>query len=136
MDGVKLAGFLIDAGAVNSPTLLEIGRQGAHTDHAANPISVQAAFMNGSVKGWAAYKVADSVNVHEGWGMGSYCVFTSDPTIEVDRGFEAPVKPGVKFHSLLAVSLGGKGRYNHVVNDTGDPAYGVETIPSTVTSYP
>ncbi len=233
VDGVKLAGFLIDAGPVNSPTLIEIGKQGVHTDHSANPVSLQdvfvrvggqfagkataglvvhsddtiidhtwiwradhgdgvgwnvntadyglrvhgddvlatglfvehfqkynvqwsgergrtiffqnelaydppnqAAFMNGSVKGWAAYKVDDSVNVHEGWGMGSYCVFTSDPTIEVDHGFEAPVKPGVRFHSLLVVSLGGKGRYNHVINDTGAPAYGTDTIPSTVVSYP
>ncbi|WP_228010296.1 discoidin domain-containing protein [Nonomuraea phyllanthi] len=233
VDGVKLAGFLIDAGTVNSPTLLEIGRQGTHTDHSANPISLQdvfiriggqfagkattslvvhsddtiidhtwiwradhgdgvgwnvntadyglrvhgddvlatglfvehfqkynvewfgergrtiffqnelaydppnqAAFMNGSVKGWAAYKVDDSVDVHEGWGMGSYCVFTSDPTIEVDHGFETPVKPGVRFHSLLVVSLGGQGRYNHVINDTGDPAFGTDTIPSTVVSYP
>ncbi|KAB8189184.1 coagulation factor 5/8 type domain-containing protein [Nonomuraea phyllanthi] len=233
VDGVKLAGFLIDAGTVNSPTLLEIGRQGTHTDHSANPISLQdvfiriggqfagkattslvvhsddtiidhtwiwradhgdgvgwnvntadyglrvhgddvlatglfvehfqkynvewsgergrtiffqnelaydppnqAAFMNGSVKGWAAYKVDDSVDVHEGWGMGSYCVFTSDPTIEVDHGFETPVKPGVRFHSLLVVSLGGQGRYNHVINDTGDPAFGTDTIPSMVVSYP
>lgn len=233
VDGVKLAGFLIDAGPVNSPVLLEVGRSGAHTDHAANPITVQdvfvriggqfagkatvsvavhaddtvidhtwiwradhgegvgwdvnpadyglrvhgddvlatglfvehykkynvewygergrtiffqnelpydppnqAAYMNGSVKGWAAYKVADSVNQHEGWGLGSYCVFTSDPTIEVDHGFEVPIKPGVRFHSLLAVSLGGKGRYLHVINDTGGPAQGPETIPATVTTYP
>ncbi|MGW4966172.1 discoidin domain-containing protein [Nonomuraea sp. NPDC004186] len=233
VDGVKLSGFLIDAGPVNSPTLLEIGRQGVHTDHPANPITVQdvfariggqfagkattsvvvyaddtvidhtwiwradhgdgvgwdvnaadyglrvygddvlatglfvehfkkynvewsgergrtiffqnelpydppnqAAYMNGSVKGWAAYKVAPSVNTHEGWGLGSYCVFTSDPTIQVDHGFEVPVKAGVKFHSLLVVSLGGKGRYNHVINDTGAPAYGPDTIPSTVTTYP
>lgn len=233
VDGVRLAGFLIDAGLVNSPVLLEVGRSGVHTDHSANPITVQdvfvriggqfagkatvsvavhaddtvidhtwiwradhgegvgwdvnpadyglrvygddvlatglfvehykkynvewygergrtiffqnelpydppnqAAYMNGSVKGWAAYKVADSVNQHEGWGLGSYCVFTSDPTIEVDRGFEVPVKPGVRFHSLLAVSLGGKGRYIHVINDTGGPAQGAETIPATVTTYP
>ncbi|MGV9382243.1 discoidin domain-containing protein [Nonomuraea sp. NPDC003707] len=233
VDGVKLSGFLIDAGTVNSPTLLEIGRQGVHTDHSANPITVQdvfariggqfagkatagvvvyaddtvidhtwiwradhgdgvgwdvnaadyglrvygddvlatglfvehfkkynvewsgergrtiffqnelpydppnqAAYMNGSVKGWAAYKVAPSVNTHEGWGLGSYCVFTGDPSIQVDHGFEVPVKAGVKFHSILVVSLGGKGRYNHVINDTGAPAYGPDTIPSTVTTYP
>ncbi|MBB5081740.1 discoidin domain-containing protein [Nonomuraea endophytica] len=233
VDGVRLAGILIDAGPVSSPVLLEIGRPGTHTDHAANPISLQdvfvrvggqfagkagtgmavhaddtlidhtwiwradhgegvgwdvnpadvglrvngddvlatglfvehfkkynvewygergrtiffqnelpydppsqAAWMNGTVKGYAAYKVADSVNVHEGWGMGSYCVFTTDASIQVDRGFETPVKPGVRFHSLLVVSLGGKGRYNHVVNDTGGPAHGPETIPATVTTYP
>ncbi len=233
VDGVRLASFLIDAGTVNSPTLLEIGTQGAHTDHSADPITMQdvfvriggqvagkattsvavysddtiidhtwlwradhgsgvgwnvntadyglrvygddvlatglfvehyqkydvqwfgergrtiffqneiaydppsqAAFMNGSVKGWAAYKVDDSVDVHEGWGLGSYCNFTADPSIQMDHGFEVPDKPNVKFHSLLVVSLGGQGSYNHVINDTGASASGTSTIPSNVASYP
>ncbi|WP_405150286.1 discoidin domain-containing protein [Sphaerisporangium sp. NBC_01403] len=233
VDGVKLNGFLIDAGTVNSPTLLEIGRQGVHTDHSANPTSMQdvfvriggqfagkattsvavysddviidhtwlwradhgsgvgwtvntadyglrvygddvlatglfvehyqkynvewlgergrtiffqnelpydppnqASYMNGGIKGWAAYKVDNAVTTHEGWGLGSYCNFTSDPAIEADHGFEVPVKPNVKFHSVLVVSLGGMGKYNHVINDTGAPASGTATVPSTVTSYP
>ncbi|MER5554599.1 discoidin domain-containing protein [Streptomyces sp. NPDC002793] len=233
VDGVKLAGFLIDAGPVNSPTLLEIGGQGASADHAANPATVQdvyvrvggagpgkattgivvhsddviidhtwvwradhgegvgwetnradygvrvngddvlatglfvehfnkydvewygergrtifyqnekaydapnqAAIQNGDTKGYAAYRVDDSVNTHEGWGMGSYSNYNVDPTIRQDHGFKAPVKPGVRFHSLLVVSLGGNGHYNHVINDTGSPTSGTSTIPSTVVSYP
>ncbi|MFF5790165.1 discoidin domain-containing protein [Streptomyces sp. NPDC012693] len=235
VDGVKLAGFLIDAGPVNSPTLLEIGPQGAGADHAANPTTVQdvyiriggagagkattsmvvnsddaivdhtwvwradhgegwgwetnradygvrvngddvlatglfvehfnkydvewygergrtifyqnekaydapnqAAIQNGTTKGYAAYRVDDSVNTHEAWGLGSYCNYNVDPTIVQDHGFKAPVKPGVKFHSLLVVSLGGMGHYNHVINDTGAstiPA-GTSTVPSTVVSFP
>ncbi|MCY0928153.1 discoidin domain-containing protein [Streptomyces sp. H27-H1] len=233
VDGVKLAGFLIDAGQVNSPTLLEVGPAGAGTDHAANPTTVQdvfirvggagagkatagmvinnhdtivdhtwiwradhgdgvgwetnrsdygfrvngddvlatglfvehfnkydvewngergrtiffqnekaydapnqAAIQNGSVKGYAAYKVADSVNTHEGWGLGSYCYFNVDPTIRQDHGFEVPVKAGVKFHDLLVVSLGGNGQYEHVINNTGAPTSGTSTVPSTVVSFP
>lgn len=34
----------------------------------------------------------------------------------MDHGFEAPVRPGVRFHDLLVVSLGGNGRFEHVVN--------------------
>ena len=48
------------------------------------------------------------------------------------------LRPGVKFHSLLVVSLGGNGHYEHVINNTGDstePA-GSSTVPSTVTSFP
>ncbi|MFB7087517.1 discoidin domain-containing protein [Streptomyces sp. NPDC056296] len=235
VDGVRLAGFLIDAGPVNSPTLLEIGPQGASTDHAANPTTVQdvyiriggagagkattsmvvnshdtiidhtwvwradhgegvgwetnradygvrvngddvlatglfvehfnkydvewygergrtifyqnekaydapnqAAIQNGTTKGYAAYRVDDSVDTHEAWGLGSYCNYNVDPNIRQDRGFKAPVKPGVKFHSLLVVSLGGMGHYNHVINDTGAstvPA-GTSTVPSTVVSFP
>ncbi|MEJ8640889.1 discoidin domain-containing protein [Streptomyces sp. MS1.HAVA.3] len=233
VDGVRLAGFLIDAGPVNSPTLLEIGPAGAGTDHAADPTTVQdvfirvggagpgkatlgmvvnshdtivdhtwiwradhgdgvgwetnrsdygfrvngddvlatglfvehfnkydvqwngergrtiffqnekaydapnqAAIQNGSVKGYAAYQVADSVSVHEGWGLGSYCYYNVDPTIRQDHGFQAPVKPGVKFHDLLVVSLGGNGQYEHVINSTGAPTSGTSTVPSTVLSFP
>ncbi|MFD6888565.1 discoidin domain-containing protein [Streptomyces sp. NPDC059957] len=233
VDGVKLAGFLIDAGQVNSPTLLEVGPAGTTTDHAANPTTVQdvfirvggagagkatvgmvvnshdtivdhtwiwradhgdgvgwetnrsdygfrvngddvlatglfvehfnkydvewngergrtiffqnekaydapnqAAIQNGSIKGYAAYKVADSVNTHEGWGLGSYCFYNVDPTIRQDHGFQVPVKPGVKFHDILVVSLGGNGQFEHVINNTGAPTSSTSTTPSTVVSFP
>ncbi|MFE1442675.1 discoidin domain-containing protein [Streptomyces sp. NPDC058739] len=233
VDGVRLAGFLIDAGPVNSTTLLEVGPQNASADHTANPTTVQdvyiriggagagkattsmvvnnddtivdhtwvwradhgegvgwetnradygvrvngddvlatglfvehfnkydvewygergrtiffqnekaydapnqAAIQNGATKGYAAYRVDDSVNTHEGWGLGSYCYYNVDPTIRQDHGFKAPVKPGVKFHSLLTVSLGGNGQFNHVINDTGAPTEGTATVPSTVVSFP
>ncbi|MFJ2030912.1 discoidin domain-containing protein [Streptosporangium sp. NPDC087985] len=233
VDGVKLAGFLIDAGTQKSNVLLEVGPQGSNAGHAANPTTVQdvfvriggafagnattsvvinsndviidhtwlwrgdhgegigwnvntaetglvvngndvlitglfvehfrkydvewygergrtiffqnekaydppnqAAYMNGTTKGWAAYKVGNAVNTHEGWGLGSYVYFNVDPTIEVENAFETPVKPGVKFHSLLTVSLGGNGRINHVINGTGGPAFGTATIPSKLVSYP
>ncbi|MFG2888524.1 coagulation factor 5/8 type domain-containing protein [Streptomyces sp. NPDC048248] len=233
VDGVRLAGFLIDAGTVNSTTLLEIGPEGASRNHAANPTTVQdvfvriggagpgkattsmvinsndtiidhtwvwradhgdgvgwdtnradygvrvngdgvlatglfvehfnkydvewrgeggrtiffqnekaydapnqAAIQNGSIKGYAAYKIADTVTTHEGWGMGSYCYYNVDPTIRQDHGFQAPNTPGVKFHNLLVVSLGGKGQYEHVINNIGAPTSGDSTVPSTVVSYP
>ncbi|MEU3448901.1 discoidin domain-containing protein [Streptomyces thermolilacinus] len=235
VDGVRLAGFLIDAGPVNSPTLLEVGPQGASADHAANPTTVQdvyiriggagpgkattsmvvnsddviidhtwvwradhgegvgwetnradygvrvngddvlatglfvehfnkydvewygergrtifyqnekaydapdqAAIQNGTTKGYAAYRVDDSVDTHEAWGLGSYCNYNVDPGIRQDHGFKTPVKPGVRFHSLLVVSLGGMGHYHHVINETGAstvPA-GTSTVPSTVVSFP
>lgn len=233
VDGVKLAGFLIDAGAVNSQVLLQVGPQGAAADHAANPTTVQdvfiriggagpgkattsmevnsddtvidhtwiwradhgagvgwdtnpadyglrvngddvlatglfvehfkkydvqwsgergrtvffqneiaydapnqAAIQNGATKGWAAYKVDDSVNTHEAWGLGSYCNFTTDPTIRMDHGFEVPVKSGIKMHDVLVVSLGGMGQYDHVINGTGAATSGTSTTPSTVVSFP
>ncbi|MBV7670787.1 coagulation factor 5/8 type domain-containing protein [Streptomyces halstedii] len=233
VDGVKVAGLLIDAGPVNSETLVEVGPDGASADHAANPTSLQdvfvriggagpgkattsivvnsddaiidhtwvwradhgegvgwetnradygvhvkgddvlatglfvehfnkydvrwsgengrtvfyqnekaydapdqAAIQNGDIKGYAAYKVDDSVTTHEGWGMGSYCYFNVNPDIRQQHGFQAPVKPGVKFHDLLVVSLGGKGQYEHVINDIGSPTSGDTTIPSQVVSFP
>ncbi|MFD9487825.1 discoidin domain-containing protein [Streptomyces sp. NPDC059991] len=233
VDGVRLAGFLIDAGPVNSPVLLQVGPPGASANHAANPTTVQdvfvriggagagrattsmeinsnhtivdhtwlwradhgsgvgwdtnradygltvngddvlatglfvehfnkydvrwngergrtvffqneksydapnqAAVQNGSVRGFAAYKVADSVTTHEGWGLGSYCYYNVDPTIVQDHGFEVPDRPGVRLHDLLVISLGGQGQYAHVVNGTGAATSGTSTTPSTLVSYP
>ncbi|MBW5248128.1 discoidin domain-containing protein [Streptomyces sp. P01-B04] len=233
VDGVKLAGLLVDAGPQNSQVLVQVGPDGASADHAANPTTVQdvfvrvggagagkattgmvinnddtiidhtwlwradhgdgvgwetnradyglqvngddvlatglfvehfnkydvrwsgergktiffqnekaydapnqAAIQNGGTKGYAAYKVDDSVTTHEGWGLGSYCYFNVDPTIRQDHGFQAPVKPGVKFHDLLVVSLGGQGQYEHVINNTGSPTSGTSTVPSNVVSFP
>ncbi|WP_406454442.1 coagulation factor 5/8 type domain-containing protein [Streptomyces sp. NBC_00876] len=233
VDGVKLAGLLVDAGPQNSQVLVQVGPDGASADHSANPTTVQdvfvrvggagagkattamvinnddtivdhtwlwradhgdgvgwetnrsdyglqvngddvlatglfvehfnkydvrwsgergktiffqneksydapnqAAVQNGDTKGYAAYKVDDSVTTHEGWGLGSYCYYNVDPTIRQDHGFEAPVKPGVKFHDLLVVSLGGQGQYEHVINNTGTPTSGTTTVPSNVVSFP
>ncbi|MFF2715817.1 coagulation factor 5/8 type domain-containing protein [Streptomyces sp. NPDC058011] len=233
VDGVKLAGLLVDAGPVNSETLIEVGPENASADHSANPTSLQdvfvriggagpgkattsivvnsddtiidhtwvwradhgegwgwetnradygvrvngddvlatglfvehfnkydvewygergrtiffqnekaydapnqAAIQNGATKGYAAYRVDDSVNQHEGWGLGSYCYYNVDPTIVQGHGFKAPVKPGVKFHSLIVVSLGGNGQYEHVINEVGSPTSGTDTIPSQVVSFP
>lgn len=233
VDGVRLAGFLIDAGPVNSQTLLEVGPQGASADHSDDPTTVQdvyfriggagpgkattslvvnnddtiidhtwvwradhgagvgwetnradygvrvngddvlatglfvehfnkydvewygergrtiffqnekaydapsqAAIEHDGIRGYAAYRVDDSVETHEAWGLGSYCNYTADPSIHQGRGFKAPVTSGVRFHDVLVISLGGKGQYDHVINDTGSPTSGSDTIPSTVVSYP
>ncbi|MEU1048483.1 coagulation factor 5/8 type domain-containing protein [Streptomyces sp. NPDC005897] len=233
VDGVRLAGFLVDAGPVNSATLLEVGPEGASADHSANPTTVQdvfvriggagpgkattslvvnsrhtivdhtwvwradhgdgvgwetnradygvvvngddvlitglfvehfnkydvqwngergrtvffqnekaydapdqAAIQNGSIKGYAAYKVGDDVTEHEGWGLGSYCYYNVNPSIVQHHGFAAPNRSGVRFHGLLVVSLGGNGQYECVINDTGSPTSGTDTVPSKVVQYP
>ena len=96
----------------------------------------QAAWMNGTTNGYAAYKVADSVTTHEAWGVGSYCYFNVDPTVVAARGFEVPNTAGVVFHDLLTVSLGGVGSITNVINTTGGVAQGTDTVPSYVVSYP
>ncbi|CAL9284626.1 Exo-beta-1,3-glucanase [Streptomyces sp. SudanB66_2053] len=96
----------------------------------------QAAIQNGSIKGYAAYKVGDHVTTHEGWGMGSYCYYNVNPSIVQHHGFAAPNRPGVRFHDLLVVSLSGHGQYECVINDTGAPTSGTDTVPSKVVSYP
>ena len=84
----------------------------------------------------ATSKVADSVETHEGWGLGSYCFFNVDPTIHATRGFEVPDAPEVKLPDVLTVSLGGVGVIDHVVNNTGAAAQGSATIPVNLVSCP
>jgi hypothetical protein len=79
----------------------------------------QAAYMNGSTQGWAAYKVADAVNNHEAWGLGSYCFFNVNPGVVNARAFEVPAKAGVRFRNMVTVSLGGTGTISRVINNTG-----------------
>jgi hypothetical protein len=94
----------------------------------------QAAWRSGA-NGYAAYKVADTVTAHQGWGMGSYCYFNVNPTIQADHGFEVPVAPGVQFHSLLTVPLGG-GTIDNIINGTGGPAQGTTALPVSLVSFP
>ncbi|WP_238016982.1 discoidin domain-containing protein [Dactylosporangium sp. AC04546] len=94
-----------------------------------------AAWSHDGIVGYAAYKVANNVTSHEAWGLGSYCVFTSDPSIAAYHSFEVPVNPNVKFHSVLTVSLG-KGSITHVINDTGPAAQASNVVPSNVVSFP
>lgn len=96
----------------------------------------QAAWQHDGVLGWAGYKIADSVKTHELWGGGSYVYNNVDPSIHATRGFEVPVTPGVKLHSLLTVNLGA-GTLDHVVNDTGAPvSTDAVGVPSYVPSFP
>ncbi|MFD9462650.1 discoidin domain-containing protein [Streptomyces sp. NPDC060027] len=114
----------------------ENGRTIFFQNEKAYDVPNSAAVTHDGIVGYAAYKVADSVAVHEAWGLGSYCNFTSDPSIVQAHGFQVPVKTGIKLHDILVISLGGKGQYAHVVNNTGAPTSGTDTVPSKVTQFP
>jgi hypothetical protein len=232
VDGVKVAGILLDAGPVNSPLLLEVGPTGCAANHAANPTSLsdvfirvggasagkattsvsinsnnvivdhtwlwradhgdgvgwnvntadnglivngnnvtcyglfvehyqkynvvwagnggqtymfqnempydppdQASWMRGTSKGFPAYTVTNAVATHEAWGVGSYCNFTTDRSIVADQGFEAPNKPGIKFHNLLTISLGGRGVISNVIDNLGG-ATPKTTVPRYLAEFP
>ena len=95
--------------------------------------STQAEWRIGA-DGYAAYKVANTVTTHQAWGMGSYCFFNVNNTIQADRAFEVPATPGVQFHSLLTVSLS-QGVIDHVINDTGGPTP-TNVVPVDLVSFP
>jgi len=79
----------------------------------------QAAWMNGSTRGYAAYKVADNVTTHEVWGLGSYIFANANLGVVADQAFEVPQTPGVRFHGMVTISLGGKGTIEHIINNSG-----------------
>ncbi|MEU8156331.1 discoidin domain-containing protein [Micromonospora sp. NPDC048986] len=82
----------------------------------------QAAWMNGSTRGYAAYKVADSVTSHQAFGLGSYSYFNVNPAVVEERSFEVPTNPNVRFTNMVTVSLGGVGTINRVINNAGGTA--------------
>ncbi|WP_200876329.1 RICIN domain-containing protein [Amycolatopsis rifamycinica] len=235
VDGVKVAGLLIDAGTTNSNTLMQVGPAGSAANHAANPTSLhdvffriggaavgkattslvvnsgnvigdhmwiwradhaerneyvgwttntadtglvvngndvtmyglfvehyqktqvvwngnggrtyffqnempydvpdQASWMNGSTPGFSAYKVGPNVTSHEAWGLGSYCFFSTNPSVASAHAYEAPNTPGVRFHDMVTVSLNYQGTITHVINNTG-PATPTGTKAVNLVSYP
>ena len=76
----------------------------------------QPAWSHDGIDGFASYKVADDVRSHQGWGLGAYCFFNVNPSIVNANAFEVPNTPGVQFHDLVTVSLGGVGTIEHVIN--------------------
>ena len=219
VDGVKIAGLLIDAGATSSPVLVRLGPPGSAIDHGANPSSIhdvffriggaavgkavtslqinsanvigddlwiwradhsngvgwtvntaanglvvnganvtmyglfvehfeqyqtiwnanggrvyfyqseapydvpnQASWMNGSVNGYASYKVGSSVTTHQAWGLGVYCYFSANNSVKLYSAIEAPIGTGVQLHDMLSLSLGGIGEITHVLNSRGGAA--------------
>ncbi|WNR46221.1 discoidin domain-containing protein [Paenibacillus roseipurpureus] len=85
----------------------------------------QAAWMDGSKKGFASYKVADSVTTHEAWGLGVYSYFR-DAAVKLDNAIEVPIAAGVKIHHATTIWLNGTAgsEITHIVNGVGGRVYG------------
>lgn len=62
VDGLTLAGLFLDAGAVESGVLVEIGPNGAAANHAANPIALHDLFFRVGGAAAGRVKIALSVN--------------------------------------------------------------------------
>ena len=60
----------------------------------------QAAWMNGSVDGYASYNVAPGVANHTAYGIGVYSYFDQGVDIIANSGIAAPVSVGVIFTML------------------------------------
>ncbi len=74
---------------------------------------------DGTVNGYASFKVSDNVKDFEGYGLGIYC-YNRDAEIEIHSAAEVPKVKGVKLHNICTVKLNGRGQIQHIVNDEGD----------------
>lgn len=88
---------------------------------------------SGTVNGYASYKVADSVNSHEAYGLGIYSNFTGG-IVSMESGIEVPDKRGVKIRHATTVSLNKRGEISHIVNAMGAPVNTV-TMRATLGDY-
>ena len=75
------------------------------------------------------------MTTHEAWGLGSYCFFSTNPSVVAGHAFEVPNKPGVRFHNMVTVSLGGTGTIRNVINNTGGPSNSTTNVANLV-NYP
>jgi len=100
-----------------------------------DPPSAEA-WKHGEVVGFAGYKVADTVQTHEAWGIGVYAFFRGAPIL-AENGIEAPKAPGIKMHHLFTVRLGGNtggAGIKHVISGVDGPV--MNRIRATVNEYP
>ncbi|WEK55047.1 MAG: discoidin domain-containing protein [Candidatus Cohnella colombiensis] len=84
----------------------------------------QAAWMNGSVNGFASYKVANTVTTHEAWGLGIYSFFRDAP-VKLNSAIEVPDVQGVKIHHATTIWLSGTAgsEITHIINNLGGTVY-------------
>ncbi|WP_431313944.1 ricin-type beta-trefoil lectin domain protein [Streptomyces murinus] len=119
IDGSGAWQVLVPATQTNASATTWSGKtQAQRHDHRPH-LDLRADHGNGSTDGYPAYKVADSVTSHEAWSLGSYAYFNVNPSVVEDHAFEVPQTPGVKFHDMVTVVLGGAGTITHIVNCTG-----------------
>lgn len=80
----------------------------------------QAAWMNGAKRGYASYKIADTVNTHTAYGLGIYNFFR-DADVFLDSAIEAPLNCGMNFNHMVTFWLDGhpNSGITHIINNEG-----------------
>ena len=106
-----------------------------------DPPSQSAWMASPTQDGYPAFLVTGNVKSFQGYGMGSYIVFIqTTATLFADEAFQAPKTPGVQFHGLLVVYLGGSGGDKSIINGVGGPVTSTNNpgigTPVNLTSYP
>ncbi|MDR0828536.1 MAG: T9SS type A sorting domain-containing protein [Prevotellaceae bacterium] len=96
----------------------EKGRVYFYQNETPYDVASQAVYMshNGTVNGFAQYKVDDNVNYHEAYMLGMYDVFTrTGGNIIIENSMEVPDKNGIRVHHICNVHLSGSGKGFHYI---------------------
>jgi hypothetical protein len=106
-----------------------------------DPPSQSAWMASPTQDGYPAFLVTGNVKSFQGYGMGSYIVFIqTTATLFADAAYQSPDTPGVQFHNLTVVYIGGSGGDNSIINGVGGPVTSTSNpgigIPVDLTSYP
>jgi hypothetical protein len=87
-----------------------------------DPPSQSAWMASPTQDGYPAFLVTGNVKSFQGYGMGSYIVFIdTSATLYADAAFQSPDTPGVQFHNLTVVYIGGSGGDKSIINGVGGP---------------
>jgi len=83
-------------------------------------VPTQTDWQHAPVKGYASYKIADSVTTHDARGLGVYCVF--DNAVVSENAVETPTKTGVSLQHIVTLRFGGAAGsgITHIINGTGN----------------
>lgn len=73
---------------------------------------------NGKTDGFASFKLDDSVNHFEAWGLGIYS-YHRDAVVDAECAMEIPDKDTIKIHNICTVMLNGNPGISHVINHSG-----------------
>ncbi len=106
-----------------------------------DPPSQSAWMASPTQDGYPAFLVTNNVKTFQGYGMGSYIVFINTTATLFDKeAFQSPDTPGVQFHDLLVVYLGGSGGDQSIINGVGGPVTSTDNpgtgTPVDLVAYP
>lgn len=76
---------------------------------------------DGTVNGYASYKVGDTVEHHEAWGLGIYS-YHRDAKVDLNCVMEVPEQENIKVHNICSVMITGNPGISHVINNEGGAA--------------
>jgi len=75
----------------------------------------EAAWMDGSIDGYASYYVSPTVTTHTAYGLGVYSYFDQGVDIIANSGITVPIAAGVTVTDAVTVFLNGSGQITYTI---------------------